>query len=366
MKRILLFANRTNSFWFFRKEIIEELIKKKYKVCLVANKDEYYKNFKNYNIQFFEIKKNINSFNLINILSIFLTLSKICKKFKPDIVQSYTVVPNLISPFLKLFYKIKIFSMITGMGYILSSGNKSLLFFSTILYKISFKFSNHIIFTNKSNLNYFKKYKIIKNQSISIIPASGVNLSKYKKKKKKFNNINKFNILFVGRLIKSKGIFDLIEIFNKLNIKTKKLLIIGKEDKFSPESVNIDKLINKNKNISHIKESTKLENYYNNSDIFLFPSYSEGMPTVIMEAFACGLPCFTYRVPGCNDIIINNKTGFKVTIHNLNAMVRIIEKLHKNKKKLNLISRNSLLYSKKFDRKKIVSKIVNLYENSIK
>ena len=45
MKKILLVANRTNFFWFFRKEIIQELIKKEYKVSLVANKDEYYKNF---------------------------------------------------------------------------------------------------------------------------------------------------------------------------------------------------------------------------------------------------------------------------------------------------------------------------------
>ncbi len=365
MKKILLFANRTNSFWFFRKEIISELIKKKYKVCLVANKDEYYKNFKNYNIEFYEIKRNINTFNLINIFFIFFTLCKICKKFKPDLVQSYTVVPNLISPFLKIFFRVKIFSMITGMGYILSSGNKALLFISTLFYRISFRFSDHVIFTNKSNLNYFKKYKIIKNQPLSIIPASGVNLSKYKKKKR-INKNKKFTILFVGRLIKSKGIFELISIFNKLNIQNKKLQIIGKEDKFSPESVNIEKLIKNNENIFHINESHKLEYFYNNSDIFLFPSYSEGMPTVIMEAFACGLPCFTYKVPGCDDIIINSQTGYKVKIHNIDAMVKIIEKLYKNKKKLNLISKNCLLYSKKFDRKKIVSKIINLYEKSIK
>ena len=52
MKTILLVANRTNSFWFFRKEIIKKLIKKKYKVLMVANKDEYFKKFKEYNINF--------------------------------------------------------------------------------------------------------------------------------------------------------------------------------------------------------------------------------------------------------------------------------------------------------------------------
>ena len=39
------------------------------------------------------------------------------------------------------------------------------------------------------------------------------------------------------------------------------------------------------------------------------------MPTVVMEAFSCGLPCYTYKVPGCDDIVVNNITGYKVNIH---------------------------------------------------
>ncbi len=365
MKKILLVANRTNSFWFFRKEIIKKLIRKKYKVYLVANKDEYYKYFRKYDLQFYEIKKNINSFNIINIFFIFLELNKICSKFKPDIIQSYTVVPNLICPFLKLFNNVQIFSMITGMGYILSSGNKILLYVSTFLYKISFNFSDHVIFTNKSNLKYFKKKSIITDHKYTLVPASGVNLQRYKKFKK-LKKSDYFRILFIGRLIKSKGVVDLIQIFNGLNIKNKKLIIIGKEDKFSPESVNLQPMIKGNKKITYIEHSDKLENFYNNSDIFLFPSYSEGMPTVVMEAFACGLPCFTYKVPGCDDIIINNKTGYKVNKYNKNQMIRIIEKFYNNKRQLNLISKNCLKYSTKFDRKKIVSKIVKLYEKSAK
>ena len=92
--------------------------------------------------------------------------------------------------------------MITGIYKdIFSSGNKLLLFVSTLLYKISFNYSDHIIFTNKSNLNYFKKHNIIKNHVFTMIPASGVKLSKYKKIKKSSNK-KEFNILFVGRLIK--------------------------------------------------------------------------------------------------------------------------------------------------------------------
>ena len=65
--------------------------------------------------------------------------------------------------------------MITGMGYIFSSEKiVILLFVSTILYKISFSFSDHVIFTNKSNLNYFKKHKIIKNHAFTDLVRSKI------------------------------------------------------------------------------------------------------------------------------------------------------------------------------------------------
>jgi len=365
MKRILLVSNRTNSLWFFRKEIIISLIKNNYEVIMVANKDEYYKKFKNYNIKFYEIKNNINSFNPFNILNLLFKLIIISLKHKPDIIQSYTIVPNLVCPLIKIFHKCKVFCMITGMGYVLSSGNKFLLVFSSFFYKISLLLCDHLIFTNKSNLKYFIDNKLYKKGNpYSLIPASGINRNKYKKIKLNKKN-NKFLFLFVGRLIKSKGIIDLIYIFNKLKIRNKKLLIIGKEDRFSPEGININSLIKNNKMIDHIKESNYLQKYYNKANIFLFPSYSEGMPTVVMEAFSCGLPCFTYKVPGCDDIVINNHTGFKVKLHLKDRMVKLIEKELPNKKKMEQIAKNCIKYSKKFDRDLIVKKVVKLYEKSL-
>ena len=365
MKKILLVSNRTNSLWFFRKEIIISLIKNNYEVIVVANKDEHYKKFKNYNIKFYEIKNNINSFNPLYIVSLLYRLIIISLKHRPDIIQSYTIVPNLVCPLIKIFYKCKVFCMITGMGYLLSSGNKFLLFFGSFFYKISLILCDHLIFTNKSNFKFFignKLYK--KDKPYTLIPASGINKNKYKKKKL-YKKKNEILFLFIGRLIKSKGINDLIYIFNKLKITNKKLLIIGNEDKFSLEKIEVKNLIKNNKNIQHIKESNNLEYFYNISDIFLFPSYSEGMPTVVMEAFSCGLPCFTYKVPGCDDIVINNNTGFKVKLHQKDQMVKLIEKELPNKKKMKQISKNCIKYSKKFDRDLVVRKVVKLYEKSL-
>lgn len=365
MKKILLVSNRTNSLWFFRKEIIDSLIKNNYEVIVAANKDDHYKKFKNYNIKFYEIKNNINSFNPFHVFCLLYRLIIISLKHKPDIIQSYTIVPNIVCPLVKIFYKCKVFCMITGMGYVFSSGNKFLLFASSFIYKISLLLCDHLIFTNKSNLKFFVDNKLYKkNKPYSLIPASGIIKKKYKKIKL-YKKKNEVLFLFVGRLIKSKGIQDLIYIFNKLKIINKKLLIIGDEDRFSPEAIKIKNLIKNNKNIQHIKQSNNLEKYYNKADIFLFPSYSEGMPTVVMEAFSCGLPCFVYKVPGCDDIIINNRTGFKVKLHAKDKMVKLIEKEIMNKKKINQISKNCIKFSEKFDRDIVVKQVVNLYEKSL-
>ena len=67
-------------------------------MIIVANKDEYYKNFKGFNVKFHLIKENINSFNIIKIILLYFQLVKITIKYKPDIIQSYTIIPNLLCP----------------------------------------------------------------------------------------------------------------------------------------------------------------------------------------------------------------------------------------------------------------------------
>ena len=123
-----------------------------------------------------------------------------------------------------------------------------------------------------------------------------------------------FTFLFVGRIVRDKGINELVNAFQRLNLEfpDTRLLLVGayeeKSDPIKPESVQV---INANSNIDHvgIKREDDLVAYYAASDCFVFPSYREGFPNTVMEAGAMRLPCIVTDINGSREIIIDGKNG---------------------------------------------------------
>ena len=123
-----------------------------------------------------------------------------------------------------------------------------------------------------------------------------------------------FTFLFVGRIVRDKGINELVNAFQRLNLEfpDTRLLLVGayeeKLDPIKPESVQV---INTNSNIEHVgvKREDDIVAYYAASDCFVFPSYREGFPNTVMEAGAMGLPCIVTDINGSREIIIDGKNG---------------------------------------------------------
>lgn len=356
-----LISNSFKSFYLFRKEIILEL-SKKYNVILIANNDEYYEYFNKYH----KCVKLENVFNNNSLLTNFFFIFKlifIFLKEKPSFVQTYTIHPNLLCiPIAKIFFA-RTSAMITGMGATSITKNRFLILFLDTVYKISFFFCDHIIFVNENNKKYFEKKLNIKKKNTKIFGA-GVSLKKFNKKhiffEKKYNLKDSFNILFLGRLIKEKGVLDAIRMFKLLNIKNKKLIFIGGFDKTSFSKLIDYKIFNYPGIIlaGHIKDPYQI---YLKSDIFILPSYTEGMPTTLMEAIRFGIPTVSYKIAGVEDIIINDLNGGLVKAGDHINMLNKIKKINNNLiYKKNLI-RNGNRLSKKFNREYSIKKVLNAY-----
>lgn len=357
-----LISNSFKSFYLFRREIIHEL-NKKYNVILVANNDEYFPYFsKKYKC----ISLN-NYFNSRNIIKNFLLILKIILIFfkkKPDIVQTYTIHPNLLCiPLAKLFLS-KTCSMVTGMGAISVAKNLLMIRIIDICYKFSFYFSDYIIFVNKDNEKYFKNKLNINKKSIRIYGA-GVSRKKNLKSNKflsnKHNLQKTFNILFVGRLIKEKGILDALKIFKLINIPNKRLIFVGDFDN-SSFSKALDKKIFKYPGVTVTGHLKNTDEVYNFANIFLLPSITEGMPTSLMESIMHNVPTISYRIPGANDIIVNDLNGIKLKTNDINGVVNKIHQIYFSKEYKNLLINNSKKLKIKINRENVIKKVLNLYD----
>ncbi len=165
-------------------------------------------------------------------------------------------------------------------------------------------------------------------------------------------------ITFVGRLVHGKGVQDLIIAFPEINKESKaRLLIIG-DGSYRPELERLAQSIDKEK-ILFLGQKTQREiaDILNNSDIFVNPSYSEGLPTSVLEAGAAGLPIVATDVGGTREIIEDGKSGFLVSPADTRALTEKVCQLIKDEQLREDFGRNIKQFVKQtFDWDEITEK----------
>ena len=207
----------------------------------------------------------------------------------------------------------------------------------------------------------------INDENIKIIPGSGVDTKFFKKIN--FNiikNNKKIIIMFAGRLLWDKGIQEFIDVSKEITKKYNNIrfVIVGEIDPHNPESI-------KHKYIDKWKNETFVEfwGYSNNmaktlayADIFCFPSYREGFPKVLLEASSMKIPIIAFNVPGCKEIVENNKNGLLVELKNIKKLEKAILSLVNSKTKRRLMGNfGRAMVKSKFSDKIICNLTYNIW-----
>lgn len=208
------------------------------------------------------------------------------------------------------------------------------------------------------------QFKDFPNMHIEVIPNFYDNNLNVDIKEKKTEEIN---ILYLSNIIKSKGIFELIEAFKNIN-KTYNIKLNIAGTFVSDENMNQNEVKNKfyesiknEKNINYVGlvyGNDKIE-LLKKSDIFVLPSYykSEAFPISIIEAMRCGNVIITTNYKYLPDVI-SEKNGFLVTPKSVNELTRTIEKLILNKELLKQLQQTNINEAKeKYSLEKYISNI---------
>lgn len=178
----------------------------------------------------------------------------------------------------------------------------------------------------------------------------GIDMNYYSRRPKvteMANTIKKdvFTFLFVGRIVRDKGINELCEAFEKLSSITQvRLLLVGPyEDSLDPISENSRNIIKNHSNIISVggKFGDELLAFYAASDCFVFPSYREGFPNTVLEAGAMGLPCIVTDINGSREIIHEGKNGIIIPVKNTEALFEAMLRMMRDKTAITRMASNS-------------------------
>ncbi len=178
------------------------------------------------------------------------------------------------------------------------------------------KKANKVVAVSVAAADFCKKIYPLRNYQVIY---RGLDMGKIKDDQKIKNKYkNKVIILFAGRLIDGKGVKDLINAVNKISGNKWILLIVGD----GPRKKDLEKQVFDLHLESKVKflgqfDRLKLLGLLNVSDIIINPSYTEGLPTSVLEAAKCGKAIVATDVGGTREIIENNKTGILITPKNI-------------------------------------------------
>jgi len=256
------------------------------------------------------------------------------KKERPDIVHTHTPKAGLIGMLAAKMAGIKTrLHTVAGLPLMETSGAKRILlnniekltyYCAAKVYPNSYGLRDFIV---NEKLCSSRKLKVVGNGSTNGINTDYFDPNLFTENKiqdlriKLGINQEDFVFVFVGRLVKDKGINELVSAFKHLVLETKqfsdvtasKLLLVGPlEEDLNPLLPETLKEITSNPDIISVGYQKDIRHYLSLSNVLTFPSYREGFPNVVMQAGAMGIPAIVSDINGCNEIIIENRNGIVI------------------------------------------------------
>jgi lipopolysaccharide/colanic/teichoic acid biosynthesis glycosyltransferase len=275
--------------------------------------------------------------DLVSLWRIYRALRRI----KPDLVDMSTPKAGLLVGLASVFARIpcRIYTL-RGLRFETSTGPKRALLW--LAERVSCACANRVVPISESLRQLAVQMKIVKPAKSAILARSsnGVDVDRFNPNLRDGEqcrvirdalgiNRNEHVIGFVGRFVKDKGIYELLEAFRQLSISNSnlRLLMVGDFESGDPISPQIREAIISD---PHILRSGFVEDtapYYALMDVLVFPTYREGFGNVSLEAQASGVPVVTTNATGSKDSVQDGVTGWLVTVKDVQGLAAAIESL---------------------------------------
>ncbi len=274
-------------------------------------------------------------------LKCLFALIRIFRKEKPDIVHTHTPKAGLLGMLAAKISGVKTrIHTVAGLPLMVEKGFKYQLL--KFIEKLTYAAANHVWPNSNSLMRVITKNKLCKTTKLNIIAkgsTNGINVNRFSKKSLDEKLINETKeqinysdqqtyLLCIGRLVKDKGIVELVNVFTQLQKDNEnlKLVLVGEyEAALDPLPADTLHEIKNNPSIIHVNWSNRVEYFMHLASFFVFPSHREGFPNVLLQAGSMGLPVICSHITGNIDIVTNNETGLIFDSENEQQMFKLLQ-----------------------------------------
>lgn len=356
MSKILIATNHSYMLYRFRKELIAELLKDN-SVTLSMPFVGHEKDFEVMGCKCINIEIDRRGINPKTDFKLLLNYIKLIKTEKPDKIITYSIKPNIYCGIVASFFRIPYFVNVQGLGTAFQS--KKLAPVVTAMYKAATRKAKTVFFENTANAQEFINRKILKKEQINVLNGAGINLDIYKYTEYPDDAVVKF--LYIGRIMKEKGIDELFDAFSRLKNQFGDKVSLDIVGFFEDEYKDVIDTLSEKKIINFHGFQTDTVPYYQNCSCVVLPSYHEGLSNVLLEASATGRPVITSNIPGCKETVNDNNTGYLVNVKDSDDLYNKMKKfvLLSAEEKSTMGKNARIKMENEFDKKQVVKNTID-------
>lgn len=374
MNKILLVANTGWYLYNFRLPLARRLREEGFEVVLVAPEDSYTPRLRaeGFDVRCLERLSRRGMNPLWEVFAIW-ELAKLYWSEKPRAVHHFTIKCVLYGTIAAKLAGVKsVVNAVTGLGHVFL-GNRPLTravrpIVRWLYRRILHARRGQVVFQNPDDLETFISNGLVAPEKTVIIRSSGVCLQKFAPRPGKpgMKASHVPTVLFVGRLIKEKGVFDFVEAARLVKSQRSVYFqMAGAPDPGNPSSVDESVLEDWRREgavdlLGHVESIDELMAL---ADIVVLPSYREGTPRTLLEAAALSKPIVATDVPGCREIVRDGYNGLLVPRESPQALAdAIVEVLDDAELSSRMGQNGRALVAKEFSVETVVQETMKVYQ----
>lgn len=304
-KKYLILSNNSDGLYGFRKDLLAELGQKGALVASIPN-NGFFLELKGIGCRIIETPIDRRGINPVTDLKLLRTYFRMLRAEKPDLVITYTIKPNVYGGLVCRLLGVPYAVNITGLG--TAFQNRGLLrALVTMLYKAALKKAKVVFFENSANRQVFMDLGIVREKQACLLNGAGVNLQKYSPAPYPEEE-GPARFLFIGRVMKEKGIDELFEVMERLSGEGMDCcldVLGGYEEDYAEAMQRYEKA----GWLRYHGYQQDVRPFIRQAHCFVLPSYHEGMANTNLECAAMARPVITSRIPGCMEAVEEGVSG---------------------------------------------------------
>ena len=311
--KLVLAANDGWNIVNYRKGLIAALEAAGYDLCVIAPDGPHTEEIRQMGAEFIPISMSPRGRSPLADLRLLKAYAKVLRDIRPAALLGFTAKPNIYGSIAARLVGVPAINNISGLGTVFARRSWLTALVSN-LYRIALRQSAKVFFQNGDDRALFERMGLVQGGQSGLLPGSGVDLAHFAPVDRHPDG-GPFTLLLAARLLWEKGVGEFVEAARRLRSEglEARFQILGIVEPDSSAAVSRAQLQQwqDERVIAYLGSADDVRPAYASADCVVLPSYyREGVPRVLLEASAMGVPVITTDMPGCRDAVEDGTTGF--------------------------------------------------------